>query len=187
MRNRVRVVQPAEEGALNIARKAAAAVAAIPPAVVNGKIGLVSEYVQSITQVPNNSIAPGQPVNYLADAPLGIVNEIGIITSTGVPLTPTKGTVFQLPVGKYLIDWENAISADWSLAVWQGATVASMAIRTESIAGSSIAQTWIHGRTFVNTVNGVFVMVSPGFSTAAIPADGDSSLYMARITFLQVG
>ena len=183
MRNRVRIEHLWEEGALNAARRALAAIAAIPAPVLAGNLGKVAEFVQH-AQLENVSVAPGSAVQYNGDQG-PVVDTIGIGLAAG---PGGQGTAFQLPPGTYLVDWENSNGSAWSLAIYKGATPTAMAIDTNTIAGASTATTWIHGRAYVvSTLATPWVMVSPVVGTAAIPTAGTAAgQYIARITFLRL-
>jgi hypothetical protein len=140
-----------------------------------------AEYVQT-TQGTNVSVAAGAAISYLVDNPTGLVNTIGITTAVG----PTQGTAFMLPVGTFIIDWENSNAAAASTAVYQGSTNLLMSILGNSTAGSTTVTSWIHGRhTVISTVGNQWVMISPAVGTLVIPAAGNSSLFVARVGFLQ--
>lgn len=142
-----------------------------------------AEYVQT-TQGSNNSIAPGSAVSYLVDHPAGVYNTLGITTLAG---PGAVGTAFLLPVGFYVVDWENSNSASWSLAVYQGASNTVLTILNDTIAGSATATSWIHGRAVIqSTVGNQWIIISPVVGTAAIPVAGSSTLFVARITFLKI-
>jgi hypothetical protein len=141
-----------------------------------------AEFVQT-TQNSNASIAPASAVSYLDDHSAGLFDTIGITFGT-----PGQGTAFNLPVGAYIVDWENSNDAAWSLAIYQGLDASSMTIINETIAGSSSATTWIHGRaTIVSAVGNQWMMVSPVTGTHAIPTAGTAAgMFIARITFLKI-
>lgn len=145
---------------------------------------LAAEYVQT-TQGTNASIAPGSAVDYLTDNPTGVYNTAGITTGTG---PGGQGTGFLLPIGVYMIDFENSNSLIWALAIYKSTTSFSSgyAIDNNTIAGAATATTWIHGRAIVNAVAPTYIIISPVTSTAAIPTAGDSVLYNARITMLKI-
>lgn len=149
-----------------------------------GNLGQVAEYVQ-LTQGTNNSIAPGSAVDYLVDHPAGVVDTIGIATAAG---PGAQGTAFNLPVGTYLVDWENSNDAAWSLAIYQGVSNTVLAVDTNTIAGASTATSWIHGRAYVaSTPGNTWIMVSPVTGTHAIPTAGTAAGdFVARITFLRL-
>ena len=153
--------------------------------VVPGAVTLkYAEYVQ-LTQGSNASIAPGRAVLYTTDNPSGVVNTIGITTNTG---PGAQGTEFVLPIGVYMVDWENSNDAAWSLAIYKSTTTQTEAIDTNTIVGSSTATTWIHGRAIVVAAAVTYLMISPVTGTHAIPTAGTASGdFVARITFLKIG
>ena len=150
---------------------------------------LVSEFAQYTAQA---AIAPGNAVKYDAEGAASVViNQIGIVEAT-----PTNGigTAFNLPVGTYLVDFENSNDAAWSLGIAQGTTKdlnGVTALIRRSVAGSSSATTWIHVRhAVVVTAAGVdnWIIVTPVTGTQTIPTAGTAAGdYIARITFLKVG
>lgn len=152
-------------------------------------IGQVAEFVQT-SQDTNSSIAPGTAaVEYLFDNSSGIVNTIGIITATAAPGPTPQGTAFNLPIGTYLVDFENSNASPCSLAIYQGAsnTNGAYTINNNSIAGSTTDTTWIHGRAYITSSgSNTWIIISPVTSTLAIPLAGDSTAYIARITFLRL-
>ncbi len=150
----------------------------------SSNLGQVAQFVQT-TQGSNNSIAPGSAVSYLVDHPLGLVNTIGITTNTGPGGT---GTAFNLPIGTYLVDWENSNGSAWSLQLYQGASNTVLSPLTPTIAGASTATSWINGKAWISSTAGnTWVMVSPNTGTAAIPAAGTAAGdFIARITFLRL-
>ena len=150
-----------------------------------GGVAGYAEYVQ-LTQAPNNSVAPGTAVSYLVDHPLGVYNTIGITTTTG---PGAIGTAFMLPVGVYMIDWENSNDASWSLAIYQGVSNTVLSINNDTIAGATTAGSWIHGRSIITSSNlNQFIMISPVVGTHSIgdPTTGSAPQTIARITFLKL-
>ena len=144
-------------------------------------LGQVAEWVQQ-TQGSNVSVAPGSAVSYTLDQPAGVVNTIGITTAAG---PGAQGTAFHLPHGAYWVDWENSNDAAWSLAIYQGGSNTVLAVNDQTIAGSSTATTWIHGRAYiVSSPGNDWIMVSPVTGTHAIPTAGTAAgEFIARITF----
>jgi len=151
---------------------------------VDGAPGVVgyAEFVQ-FTQGTNNSIAPGKAVQYLVDNPTGVVNTLGIVTAAG---PSGQGTAFQVPVGVYVVDFENSADAAWSLALYTGLTVGTLAIDNNTIAGASTATTWIHGRSILLAPVPTFFIVSPVVGTQAIPTAGTAAQFVARLTVLKI-
>jgi hypothetical protein len=144
-----------------------------------------AEYVQS-TQAPNNSVPPGTAISYLVDNPTGVFNTAGITTAIGPG--GTQGTSFNLPLGSYIVDFENSASTAESIAVYQGATNLILAVLANSTTGATTVTTWIHGRTpIVSTVGNQWIMISPVVGTLTIPTAGTASGFIARVTFLKVG
>lgn len=142
-----------------------------------------AEYVQH-TQAPNNSVAPGTAIMYLTDNPAGVYDTIGITTTTG---PGAIGTEFLLPIGTYVIDFENSADAAWSLALYKSVTTQTETIDTNTIAGASTATTWIHGRSILVAAAPTYFIISPVTGTQAIPTAGTAAgEYIARLTILKI-
>ena len=74
-----------------------------------------------------------------------------------------------------------------SIALYKGPSSGSLAIDNDTVAGSSTATTWIHGRAIELVVSTQVFAVSSVVGTAAVVTAGtDTSHYMVRITFLKV-
>ena len=144
---------------------------------------LFAEYVQKTAQA---AIAPGTAIEYLTDNPAGVFDTIGITTSTG---PGAVGTAFQLPVGFYMVDFENSADAGWSLAIYQGSSSTVLTVDNNTIVGASTATTWIHGRAIVNaTLANPWIMISPVSGTQSIPTAGTAAgEFIARLTILKIG
>lgn len=145
-----------------------------------------AEYVQH-TQGTNVSVAPGTAIEYLTDNPLGVFNTLGITTGTG---PGAIGTAFLLPIGVYVVDYENSADAAWSLAIYKNtvAFAGPYAIDTNTISGASTATTWIHGRAIVDaSLAPTYIIISPVTGTQAIPTAGTAAgEFIARLTILKV-
>ena len=187
-----------DETGLNVV-SSAGVIASVGPQGIQGEVGpsgLVgpagpigpgsagyAEFVQ-LTQSPNDSIAPGAGVTYTVDNPTGVFNTLGITLDT-VP--GGQGTAFLLPAGRaYIIDFENSNDQPWALAIYKSTALATIAagIDNNTIAGSTTATTWIHGRAIVVATVPTYIMISPVTNTHAIPTAGNAPVYIARITFL---
>lgn len=142
-----------------------------------------AEYVQH-TQGSNASIAPGSAIEYLTDNPAGVFNTLGITTTTG---PGGQGTEFLLPIGVYMIDYENSADAAWSLAIYKSLVTQTEVIDVETISGASTATTWIHGRAIISAAAPTYIIISPVVGTQAIPTAGTAAgQFIARITFLKI-
>ena len=143
-----------------------------------------AEYVQS-TQAPNNSVPPGNAISYLVDNPSGVFNTIGITTTTG---PSAQGTAFNLPIGIYVVDFENSNTAAASQAIYQGTSNTLLTVNNNTIAGATTGTSWIHGRSIIQSTNGnQWIIVSPVVGTLDIPTAGTAAgEYIARITFLKI-
>lgn len=146
-----------------------------------GGIAGYAEFVQHTAQAP---IAPGSAIKYTTDTPF-VYDTIGINVLAG---PGAVGDAFQLPVGVYIIDYENSADAAWSLAIYQGVSNTVLAIDTETISGASTATTWIHGRAIITSAVGDdWIMISPVVGTQSIPTAGTAAgEFIARLTILKI-
>ena len=147
-----------------------------------------AEFIQTI-QVPNDSVPPytgGTPTAFNFNTI--VYNTIaGLVVST-IP-GPGQGTAFTFnTAGTYVLNYEMSLGAAGSVGLYTGASIAAATLDTNSIAGSTTATTWIHGRSFV-TVAGtpVVVALSSVVGTAAVVLAGTSTEYMIRLTVLKIG
>lgn len=151
-----------------------------------GALG-AAEFIQTI-QSPNDSVPPytmGAPTAFSFDTQ--VFNNITGLTASTIG-GPGQGTAFTFSVdGTYLLDYEMSLGATGSVAIYKGATAGTLAIDTNTIAGSSTATTWIHGRALV-TVSGspVVAAISSVVGTAAVVRAGTSNVYMIRLTILKI-
>jgi hypothetical protein len=148
----------------------------IGPESVNGSgsgSGLgYAEFVQT-TQGSNISVAVGDGISYLLDNPNGVYNTISGLQATG------NTTMFYLPNGTYIINYENSSSTPITQAIYQG-TRGSLSALNSSISSSSVALTWIHGSSIIQT-NGSnnYVIIGPISGPLTIPG-------VARVTFVKI-
>lgn len=148
---------------------------------VGGILG-AAEFVQLI-QSPNQSIPPGTAFTIATQvfnsAPASIVASAG-----------AGGTVFTLnTAGTYVFDYEMSLHDAGSVAIYTGLTSGSLAIDNNTIAGSTTATTWIHGRAFVVVPVGapLVAAISSVTGTAAVVTAGTAAgFYVVRLTILQV-
>ncbi len=127
-----------------------------------------AEFVQT-NQDSNNNIAVGNGISY----PNGVYNTISGLQATG------NTTMFYLPNGTYIINYENSSSAPITQAIYQG-TPGSLSVLNSSISSSSVALSWIHGSSIIQT-NGSnnYVIIGPISGPLTIPG-------VARVTFLKI-
>jgi hypothetical protein len=143
----------------------------------NGTVG-GAEFIR-IIQEPNNSVPPGTA--FTIDTQ--VFNSISSLTYGA----GAGGTVFTFSSpGTFILDYEMRLGAAGSVAIYKGATSGSLAIDTNTVAGSSTATTWIHGRAFVVVTTSLVVAISSVVGTAAVVLAGTSSEYMIRLTVLQI-
>lgn len=160
---------------------------ALPVNIANGSITSAmtgtgaAQFVRSI-QVPNNSVAPGSA--FTIDTQ--VVNSVpsSIVASAGA-----GGTVFTLGAsGTYVLDYEMSLGGAGSVGVYTGPNAGALVLDTNSIAGSSTATTWIHGRTLVAMgASPVVVAISPVVGTASLTTAGNAfGNYMIRLTVQKI-
>jgi hypothetical protein len=136
-----------------------------------------AEYIRTI-QSPNNSVPPGVAFTF---GTLVQNNTAGnIVASSGA-----GGSIFTLSPGTYVIDYEMSLGSAGSIALYKGPNSGSLAIDTSTIAGSSTATTWIHGRSIQTVTSPLVIAVSSVVGTSAVVLAGTSNSYMIRITFLK--
>ena len=139
-----------------------------------------AQFVRSI-QAPNNSVPPGTA--FTIDTQ--VINSVpaAIVASAG-----SGGTVYTLSTGVYVLDYEMSLGSAGSVGLYTGPTAGTLALDTNSIAGSSTATTWIHGRAMV-VVGGapVVVAVSSVVGTASVVTAGTAAgSFLIRLTVLKI-
>ena len=145
----------------------------------SGALG-VAEFIHT-SQSPNNSVAPGTA--FTIDTQV-----FNTIPSTIIESTGAGGNVFILATpGVYVFDYEMSLGSAGSVALYVGPSIGSIAIDTHTIAGSTTATTWIHGRA-VEVVGNVplIVAVSSVGGTPSVVLAGTTDFYMIRLTILKV-
>ena len=148
----------------------------------NGTNGLVggAEFIRTI-QSPNDSVPPGTA--FTIDSTV-----FNSLSANVVPSAGAGGTVFTLTPGVYVIDYEASLAAASSIGLYVGATAGSLALDTNTIAGSTTGTTWIHGRTLRNvTLAAPVLALSSVVGTAAIVTAGTAAgFYVVRMSFVQL-
>lgn len=157
---------------------------------VTGASGLLgaAEFIQTI-QSPNNSVPP-----YTLVAPTAFSFDTQVFNSIPADVVastiagPGQGTAFTLSAGTYVFDYEMSLGAAGSVGIYTGATATTLALDTNTIAGSSTATTWIHGRAFVNVSTTLVAAISSVTGTAAVVDAGNASpnSFMIRLTILKI-
>lgn len=138
-----------------------------------------AEFVRTI-QSPNDSRPPG--TMFLIDTT--VINTVpsDIVLSAGA-----GGSVFTLSAGLYSFEYEMSLSSAGSVGIYVGPTSGSLSLDTNSVAGSSTATTWIHGRHHLNVSTTLVAGISSIVGTAAIATSGtDAGSYMIRLTILKL-
>jgi hypothetical protein len=149
----------------------------------NGANGVIggAEFIRT-TQSPNDSVPPGTA--FTIDTSVYNSAPASIVASAGA-----GGTVFTLAApGVYALDYEVSLTAAGSIALYKGATAGSLVIDNNSIAGSTTATSWIHGRSVQNVTAGTQVFaLSSVVGTAAVTTAGTAAgFYVVRLTILQL-
>ena len=137
-----------------------------------------AEYI-TILQEQNNLVPAGLAFEF----DTLVFNDIpnSIIASSGI-----GGTVFTLSKGTYIIDYEMSLILSGSVAIYKGSTVESLVIDYNTITGSTIPTTWIHGRSIINVETELIIMLSAAVGVLSVAQAGTSlGIYMARITFFK--
>ena len=139
-----------------------------------------AQFVRSI-QAPNNSVPPGTA--FTIDTQ--VINSVpaAIVASAG-----SGGTVYTLSTGVYVLDYEMSLGSAGSVGLYTGPTAGTLALDTNSIAGSSTATTWIHGRAMVVVgASPVVVAVSSVVGTASVVTAGTAAgSFLIRLTVLKI-
>jgi hypothetical protein len=147
---------------------------------ITGTFG-AAEFIRTI-QSPNNSVPPGTA--FTIDTQVFNNIPLVIVASAGA-----GGTVFTLSTaGTYVFDYEMSLGSAGSVGIYTGPNSGALALDTNTVAGSTTATTWIHGRAFV-VVGGapVVAAISSVVGTAAVVTAGtDAGSFMIRLTILKV-
>jgi hypothetical protein len=144
----------------------------------SGLLG-AAKFIRTI-QTPNDSVPPGTA--FTIDTQ--IFNNVpgDIVASAGA-----GGTVFTLSVGTYVIDYEMSLGSASSIGVYIGPSAGSLTIDNATVAGSTTATTWIHGRAIEDVSTSLVVAISSVVGTAAVVSAGtDAGSFMVRVTFLKI-
>jgi hypothetical protein len=132
------------------------------------------------TQSPNNSVPPGTAFTISSLVYNSVPSAIVASAAAG-------GTVFTLTAGTYVIDYEMSLGSAGSIALYTGPNSGSLTIDNNTIAGSTTATTWIHGRAIEVVGSTLVVAVSSVVGTAAVVTAGTAAgIFMVRITFLKI-
>ena len=141
-----------------------------------------AEYVR--TDNVNDSVEAGTP--FFIDTLVYNSVPANIVAGPGVP----TGTAFTLSTGTYIVDYEMSLAPAMSVAIYRGPTAGSLAADTNTIAGSSTATTWIHGRAIIQVITATEVIAISPFVTspaaAVVTAGNAAGYYMIRLTILQI-
>jgi hypothetical protein len=146
-----------------------------------------AEFIQTAQTNPGNiSVAPG----FAFDFNIPISNTIPGL-SKGAGPTNGQGNAFLFTVpGTYVLDYEMSLAGACAIAIYTAATVLLLpsGIDDNTIAGSTTASTWIHGRALVTVTVPTYVMISPVNATPAVQPSwpNGTTVYMTRLSILQI-
>jgi collagen type VII alpha len=162
------------------------ATGATGPTGASGLLG-AAEFIQTV-QAPNNSVPPytgGAPTAFSFDTQ--VFNNIPTDVVASTIAGPGQGTAFTLTAGTYVFDYEMSLGAAGSVGIYTGATTTTLALDTNTVAGSTTATTWIHGRAFVDVSTTLVAAISSVVGTAAVVTAGtDAGSFMIRLTILKI-
>lgn len=150
------------------------------PSGVSGSVEFLQQSLSS-----NNSVASGQAVEFLADKPAGLYNTIAGLSAA--PFPGGQGTEFHLPVGLYMVDYELSSDSPISLALWTSPVSGLESANNDTVAGSLIPGTWIHGRAIISAMaSPVYIMLSPISGVLSVAPSGPSRMFTVRLTILKL-
>ena len=156
-------------------------IGATGPTGASGTFG-AAEFIR-IIQTPNDSVPPGTA--FTIDTQVFNNIPASVVASAGA-----GGTVFTLnTIGTYIFDYEMSLGSAGSVAIYTGPNSGALAIDNNTIAGSTTATTWIHGRALVQVPSAtpVVAAISPVVGTAAVVTAGTAAgFFMIRLTILKV-
>lgn len=138
-----------------------------------------AEFIRTI-QAPNNSVPPGTA--FTIDTQVFNSAPSAIVASAGA-----GGTVYTLTAGTYIIDYEMSLTAAGSVGIYIGPNSGSLALDTNTVAGSTTGTTWIHGRAIeVVSTTSVFAISSVVGTAAVTTAGSDAGSFMIRLSILKI-
>lgn len=144
-----------------------------------GGLAGAAEFIRTI-QSPNNSVPPGTA--FTIDTQVFNSNPSAIVASAGA-----GGTVYTLTAGTYMFDYEMSLEAAGSVGIYTGPSAGSLALDTNTVAGSTTGTTWIHGRAIVQVTTTLVAAISSVVGTAAVTTAGtDAGSFMIRLTILKL-
>ena len=138
-----------------------------------------AEFVQTSLGT-NNSISQTQAIQYTLDIPF-LLDTIGITTSLANNL---QGTAFLLPLGTYIVDYENSnIISGCSIGIFQGPNNISFTFNLNTVLVTG-GPGWNHGRSIIkSTENNQCLMVGSVSGNLYI---SKTDQFTARIRFLKI-
>jgi hypothetical protein len=133
-----------------------------------------------IIQTPNISVPVGTAFTIDTQVTNSVPGSIVISAGDG-------GSVYTLTPGTYLLDYETSLVAAGTIGIYTGANAGSLVLDPNSVAGSTTATTWIHGRVIEISTGSLVVAVSPVAIAATVTSAGsDVGVFMIRLTILKI-
>lgn len=81
----------------------------------------------------------------------------------------------------------SSLTSAGSIAIYTGSSVSTLAIDNNTIAGSSTATTWIHGRAIIVVPTTLVAAISSVVGTAAVTTAGTAAgFFIVRLTILRI-
>lgn len=111
-----------------------------------------------------------------------------LVDTTGGAVTLINSTIFQLQAGLYEIHYEAAFSVSTAMALSVGPTLGSLTLDSNTIAGATSPQSWIHGTCFQNLVAPLTLLqLEPYVATATVSQSGNANgIYMVRMNIIKL-
>ena len=141
-----------------------------------------AQYMHNTGSLENTAVNTNVPAGtpFTIDVPLieSSPDIIHVISGAG-------GSLFNLKkAGIYVVDYETSLSSNGAIALYKGTTPNNLVMDTNTVVGSGIGSTWIHGRALVQVTDHALVVgVSPATGTATVAAiNGASNNFMIRCT-----
>jgi len=96
------------------------------------------------------------------------------------------GIGWMLQPGIYSIDFESSFTTAASIAVSKGPTIDSLVVDPNTTTGSTVANTWIHGRTIEVVTSILYVIITPLNADLTTSEIGTTGQYPFRVTFVRM-
>ena len=87
----------------------------------------------------------------------------------------------------YIIDYETSLGFTGPIVIYKGLNLGLLSIDNNTIAGSSTATTWIHGRAIQEVITSLVFIISSVVGNASVVTAGTAAgSYMIRLTILKI-